>query len=74
MCSDWAELAERVEDQITYPLVTNLQGLPGVRTVRASSASSFSMVNVIFEDDVSFAGADTDSRASILFKGSFRRA
>lgn len=51
--TDWpGRSPKEVEDQITYPLVTNLQGLSGVRTVRASSAFSFSMVNVIFEDDV----------------------
>ena len=41
-----------VEDQITYPLVTSLQGLPGVRTVRAASGVSLSMIYVIFEDEV----------------------
>ena len=39
-----------VEDQVTYPLATNLQGLPQVRAVRASSAFGFSMIYVIFED------------------------
>jgi Cu(I)/Ag(I) efflux system membrane protein CusA/SilA len=43
---------QEVEDQITYPLTTNLQGLPHVRTVRSASAFGFSMVNVIFEDSV----------------------
>ncbi|HVH88452.1 MAG TPA: CusA/CzcA family heavy metal efflux RND transporter, partial [Terriglobales bacterium] len=40
------------EDQITYPLTTNLQGLPGVKVVRSSSAFGFSMIFVIFNDDV----------------------
>jgi len=58
--TDWAGRSpQEVEDQVTYPLVTNLQGLPGVRTVRASSAFSFSMVNVIFEDDVELYWART---------------
>jgi Cu(I)/Ag(I) efflux system membrane protein CusA/SilA len=39
-----------VEDQITYPLAVNLQGLPMVKAVRASSAFGFSMIYVIFED------------------------
>jgi len=43
---------QEVEDQVTYPLTVNLQGLPGVRTVRSSSAFGFSMVNIIFEDQV----------------------
>jgi len=58
--TDWmGRSPQEVEDQVTYPLVTNLQGLPGVRTVRASSAFSFSMVNVIFEDDVDLYWART---------------
>jgi Cu(I)/Ag(I) efflux system membrane protein CusA/SilA len=41
---------QEVEDQVTYPMAVNLQGLAGVKAVRASSAFGFSMVNVIFED------------------------
>ena len=51
--TDWAgHSAQEVEDQITYPLTTNLQGLAGVRVVRSQSAFGFSMIYVIFEDDV----------------------
>src|SRR6266516_1707061 len=51
--TDWTGRSpQEVEDQVTYPLVTNLQGLPGGRVVRASSAFSFSMINVIFEDNI----------------------
>src|ERR1700681_3927108 len=51
--TDWAGRSpQEVEDQITYPLTVNLQGLPGVKTVRSSSAFGFSMINIIFEDDV----------------------
>ena len=58
--TDWmGRSPQEVEDQVTYPLVTNLQGLPGVRVVRASSAFSFSMINVIFEDDVDLYWART---------------
>ncbi|MCC6327038.1 MAG: efflux RND transporter permease subunit, partial [Acidobacteria bacterium] len=58
--TDWpGRSPKEVEDQVTYPLVTNLQGLAGVRTVRASSAFSFSMINVIFEDDVELYWART---------------
>src|SRR5947209_15257865 len=58
--TDWmGRSPQEVEDQVTYPLVTNLQGLPGVRTVRASSAFSFSMINVIFEDNVDLYWART---------------
>jgi Cu(I)/Ag(I) efflux system membrane protein CusA/SilA len=41
---------QEVEDQVTYPMTVNLQGLAGVQAVRASSAFGFSMANVIFED------------------------
>ena len=58
--TDWTGRSpQEVEDQVTYPLVTNLQGLPGVRVVRASSAFSFSMINIIFEDDVDLYWART---------------
>src|SRR5581483_162122 len=51
--TDWSGRSpQEVEDQITYPLTVNLQGLPGVRTVRSSSAFGFSMINLIFEDSV----------------------
>lgn len=58
--TDWTGRSpQEVEDQVTYPLVTNLQGLPGVRVVRANSAFSFSMINVIFEDNVDLYWART---------------
>ena len=51
--TDWSGRSpQEVEDQITYPLTTNLQGLAGVKNVRSSSAFGFSMINVIFQDDV----------------------
>jgi Cu(I)/Ag(I) efflux system membrane protein CusA/SilA len=51
--ADWpGRSPQEVEDQITYPLTVNLQGLPGVKTVRSASGFGFSMVNIIFEDNV----------------------
>jgi CzcA family heavy metal efflux pump len=41
-----------IEDQITYPLVTNLQGMPKVKYVRASSMFGMSFIYIIFEDNV----------------------
>jgi copper/silver efflux system protein len=41
-----------IEDQVTYPLVTNLQGLPRVKAVRAQSMYGMSFIYVIFEDNV----------------------
>ncbi len=43
-----------VEDQITYPLTTALLGLPGVKSVRSSSAFGFSSIYIIFEEDIEF--------------------
>lgn len=58
--TDWTGRSpQEVEDQVTYPLVTNLQGLPGVRVIRANSAFSFSMINIIFEDNVDLYWART---------------
>src|SRR5437588_11109861 len=60
VCTDWMGRSQQeVGVQVTYPLVTNLQGLPGVPTVRASSAFSFSMINVIFDDNVDLYWART---------------
>ena len=51
--TDWpGHSAQEVEDQVTYPLTVNLQGLAGVRVVRSQSAFGFSMVYVVFEDDI----------------------
>src|SRR4051794_14703980 len=51
--TDWTGRSpQEVEDQITYPLTVNLQGLAGIKTVRSSSAFGFSMINLIFEDSV----------------------
>ncbi len=51
--TDWpGRSPQEVEDQITYPLTVNLQGLAGIKTVRSSSAFGFSMINLIFGDRV----------------------
>jgi len=58
--TDWpGRSPQEVEDQITYPLTVNLQGLAGVKAVRSSSGFGFSMVNVIFEDHVNLYFART---------------
>lgn len=43
-----------IEDQITYPLTTQLLGVPGVKTVRSSSMFGFSSIYIIFEEGVDF--------------------
>jgi Cu(I)/Ag(I) efflux system membrane protein CusA/SilA len=51
--TDWMGHSPReIEDQVTYPLAQHLQGVAGVRTVRASSDVNFSMIHIIFADDV----------------------
>src|SRR5881296_3805509 len=58
--TDWTGRSpQEVEYQVPYPLVTNLQVLPVVRVVRASSAFGFSMINVIFEYKVDLYWART---------------
>lgn len=46
-----------VEDQVTFPIVSSLQGLPQVKAVRASTMFGMSFVFVIFNDntDIYFA-------------------
>ena len=51
--ADWpGRSPQEVEDQVTYPLSVNLQGLAGVKTVRANSMFGFSLVTVIFDDKI----------------------
>ncbi|WP_290790872.1 efflux RND transporter permease subunit [Flavihumibacter sp. UBA7668] len=51
--TEWMGRAPQlIEDQITYPLVTNLQGLPRIKYVRGSSMFGMSFIYVIFEDEV----------------------
>ncbi len=41
-----------IEDQITYPLVSNLQGIPKIKNIRGTSMFGMSFVYIIFEDNV----------------------
>ena len=51
--ADWAGRSpQEVEDQVTYPLSVGLQGLAGVKTVRANSMFGFAMLTIIFEEKV----------------------
>lgn len=53
--TDWpGRSPQEVEDQVTYPLTRKIQGLAGVKAVRASSEFNFSMVTIIFEDGTDF--------------------
>ncbi|HET9431255.1 MAG TPA: efflux RND transporter permease subunit [Chitinophagaceae bacterium] len=48
-----------IEDQVTYPLVSNLQGIPKIKNIRGSSMFGMSFVYVIFEDKVDIYWART---------------
>ena len=51
--ADWmGRSPQEVEDQVTYPLSTGMQGLAGVKEVRASSMFGFSLLTLIFEEGV----------------------
>src|SRR5437763_16045597 len=53
--TDWmGRSPQEIEDQITYPLSLKLQGLAGVKAVRSASEFNFSMITLIFEDNVDF--------------------
>jgi Cu(I)/Ag(I) efflux system membrane protein CusA/SilA len=43
-----------IEDQVTFPLTTALQGVPGVKSIRSFSYFGFSSIYVIFEEDIDF--------------------
>lgn len=53
--ADWpGRSPQDVDNQVTYPLTTSLTGTPGVKTIRSMSGFGFSMVFVIFKDDVDY--------------------
>ncbi|MEX2315538.1 MAG: efflux RND transporter permease subunit [Pirellulales bacterium] len=53
--ADWpGRSPQDVEDQVTYPLSISLVGTPGVKTIRSASGFGFSMVFVIFRDEVDY--------------------
>jgi Cu/Ag efflux pump CusA len=58
--TDWmGRSPQEIDDQITYPLSVNLQGLAGVKVIRAQSEFNFSMITIIFEDNIDFYFART---------------
>src|SRR3954466_4684639 len=53
--TDWmGRSPKEIEDQVTYPLSLKLQGLAGVKAVRSSSEFNFSMITIIFNDNIDF--------------------
>ena len=61
----WAGQSPKIiEDQIVYPLITNLMSLKNIKTVRAMSSFQNALCYVIFKDGVDI----YDARARILEK------
>ncbi|MBI3395014.1 MAG: efflux RND transporter permease subunit, partial [Spirochaetia bacterium] len=53
--ADWPGRDPKViEDQVTFPLTVGLQGTPGVKSIRSMSGFGFSMVFVVFQDNVDY--------------------
>ena len=58
--TEWMGRSPQImEDQVTYPLVSNLQGIPKIKNIRANSMFGMSFVFVIFEDEVDIYWART---------------
>ena len=58
--TEWMGRSPQImEDQVTFPLVSNLQGIPKIKNIRASSMFGMSFVYVIFEDNVDIYWART---------------
>ena len=51
--TEWSGRSPQImEDQVTYPLISNLQGIPKVKNIRGSSMFGMSFVYIIFDDNV----------------------
>jgi copper/silver efflux system protein len=51
--TEWEGQSPQImEDQVTFPLVSNLQGIPKVKNIRGTSMFGMSFVYVIFDDNV----------------------
>ena len=58
--TEWAGRSPQIiEDQVTYPLMSNLQGTPKVKSIRGTSMFGMSFVYVVFEDNVDIYWART---------------
>ena len=58
--TEWTGQSPQImEDQVTYPLVSNLQGVPKVKDIRGTSMFGMSFVYVVFEDNVDIYWART---------------
>ncbi len=58
--TEWMGRSPQVmEDQVTYPLVSNLQGIAKVKNIRGTSMFGMSFVYIVFEDNVDIYWART---------------
>lgn len=58
--TEWSGRSPQIiEDQITYPLAANLQGIPKVKNIRGASMFGMSFIYIIFEDGVDIYWART---------------
>ena len=58
--TEWMGQSPQImEDQVTYPLVSNLQGVPKVKNIRGASMFGMSFVYIVFDDDVDIYWART---------------
>lgn len=58
--TEWSGRSPQViEDQVTYPLVSNLQGIPKVKNIRGTSMFGMSFIYIIFEDEAEIYWART---------------
>ena len=48
-----------MENQVTYPLVSNLQGIPKIKSIRAASMFGMSFIFVVFSEDAEIYWART---------------
>ena len=49
--TEWQGRSPQImEDQVTFPLVSNLQGIPKVKAIRGTSMFGMSFVYIVFED------------------------
>jgi Cu(I)/Ag(I) efflux system membrane protein CusA/SilA len=70
--TEWMGRSPRIiEDQVTYPLVSNLQGLAKVKAVRAQSMFGMSFVYIIFEDNVDIYWARSRVLEKLNYASSF---
>ncbi|MFH1108064.1 MAG: efflux RND transporter permease subunit [Planctomycetota bacterium] len=70
--TDWMGRApQEIDDQITYPLSVNLQGLAGVKAIRSASEFNFSMINIIFDEHTDFYFARTRVLERLNIAGTF---